>query len=288
MKPLSTILCLSMWGAMSLSYAQKLDVFAGASSSHFLGDLGGKAVIGTNDLQDLDLPSTRYGLTLGTRLRLNKTFALRANLWYARLAASDALTINKDRQVRNLSFFTRIWEADAVAEINLIHSRDRRKALYVFGGVGYFNFNPKTKYNGTTYALHDIGTEGQNLGIGKTPYALSALCFPMGMGVKVNLSTRAYLTFEVNGRKTTTDYIDDVSTTYADPYLMLAQQGQLAVDLSNRSGQVVEAGQQRGDSKNNDSYFFFSVAYNHTIGANNHLEGLFKRKHLGPDRCFSF
>jgi hypothetical protein len=110
----------------------------------------------------------------------------------------------------------------------------------------------------------------------------------MGMGVKVNLTTKAYLTFEVNGRKTTTDYIDDVSTTYADPYLMLMQQGQLAVDLSNRSGQVVEASQQRGDSKNNDSYFFFSVAYNHTIGANNHLEGLFKRKHRGHDRCFSF
>lgn len=288
MKTISRILSLCMWGVMSCSFAQKLDVFAGASSSHFLGDLGGKAVIGTNDFQDLDLPSTRYGLTMGARLRLNNTFALRTNLWYARLAASDQLTTNSSRQVRNLSFFTRIWEADLVAEMTVLHSRDRRKSMYVFGGVGQFSFNPKTRYNGQVYALHDIGTEGQYLGIGKTPYALNALCFPMGLGIKVNLTQNAYLTFEVNGRKTTTDYIDDVSTTYADPYLMMAQQGQLAVDLSNRSGQIVEAGQQRGDSKNNDSYFFFSVSYNHTIGKNNHLDGLFKRHHRGSDKCFSF
>ena len=264
MKTLSRILSLCMWGAMSCSYAQKLDVFAGASSSHFLGDLGGKAVIGTNDFQDLDLPSTRYGLTMGARLRLNKTFALRANLWYARLAASDQLTSNSSRQVRNLSFYSRIWEADALAEMTVLSSRDRRKSLYVFGGIGRFSFNPKTKYNGQVYALHDIGTEGQYL------------------------TQRAYLSFEINGRKTTTDYIDDVSTTYADPYLMLTQQGQLAVDLSNRRAQIVEAGQQRGDSKNNDSYFFFSISYNHTIGANNHLEGLYKRQHRGTDKCFSF
>ena len=125
--------------------AQYFDLILGASSSHFLGDLGGKPFLGTNDLQDLDILSTRYALTAGMRFNMGKVFALRTNLWYARLSGNDKYTRNRERQGRNLNFFTQILEADALVEMNIYKTADKNKIFYVFGGVGYFAFNPKTK-----------------------------------------------------------------------------------------------------------------------------------------------
>jgi hypothetical protein len=42
-----------------------------------------------------------------------------------------------------------------------------------------------------------------------------AICFPVGVGVKYSLNRQMSLGFEVLYRFTTTDYIDDVSKTYA-------------------------------------------------------------------------
>jgi len=43
--------------------------------------------------------------------------------------------------------------------------------------------------------------------------------YPMGAGVKYFFSENLNVSFEVIHRKTFTDYIDDVSTTYVDPTL---------------------------------------------------------------------
>ena len=62
----------------------------------------------------------------------------------------------------------------------------------------------------------------------------------MGVGVKYFLSETVNLGLEIIHRKTFTDYIDDVSTTYIDPaffyaYLPLPQ-AQLAERMANKSG----------------------------------------------------
>jgi hypothetical protein len=62
-----------------------------------------------------------------------------------------------------------------------------------------------------------LGTEGQNSELypERKPYGTMAFCFPLGVGVKYNIAPRVNLTFEIMHRFTTTDYLDDVSTTYA-------------------------------------------------------------------------
>jgi hypothetical protein len=250
--------------------AQGVDLIIGASTSHFLGDLGGKPFLGTNDLQDLDLSSTRYAVTAGMRINMGNTFAFRTNLWYARVAGDDKFTKNRERRGRNLNFFSRILEADAVLEMNLYRSKDKKKIFYVFGGIGYFSFNPKTKLNGKTYNLRDWGTEGQYALANKKPYDLTSVCFPMGFGYKFLLSKKAYLTIEVNSRKTQTDYIDDVSTRYVDPSLLIAAQGPTAAALADRNVSDIPGfsspGSIRGDPKDNDNFFFFSFSYNYSLG----------------------
>lgn len=277
--------------------AQSIDFIAGASTSHFLGDLGGKPFLGTNDLQDLDILSTRYAITTGLRFNLGRTFALRTNLWYARVSGDDKYTRNRERRGRNLNFFSSIYEADAVLEINVWRSADRKKIFYVFGGIGYFHFNPKTRLNGEVYELRDWGTEGQYAIPGKSPYDLNSVCFPFGFGYKFKLSKREFLTIEVNSRKSQTDYIDDVSTRYVDQNLLIAAKGPTAAALADRNISDIPGfsspGSIRGDPKDMDSFFFFSFSYNITLGAGKGGFGFGNGKRPrsninGKRKCFEF
>lgn len=297
MKRIYTILLLGLLAFNHQVNAQHFDIIVGASSSHFLGDLGGKPFLGTNDIQDLDILSTRYALTGGLRFNMGKVFALRTNLWYARLAGDDKYTRNRERHGRNLSFFTRILEADAVLEMNIYKTPDKRKIFYVFGGVGYFSFNPKTKMNGTVYTLRDWGTEGQYAIPGKSPYDLHSICFPLGFGTKFIINKRSYFTVEVNSRKTRTDYIDDVSTRFVDPNLLIAAKGPTAAALADRSISDIPGfsspGAIRGDPKDNDNFFFFSFSYNYTLGAGNPYGGYShkgrpRNRINGKMKCFEF
>lgn len=289
--------CLVLTVFLSNLNAQSIDFIAGASTSHFLGDLGGKPFLGTNDLQDLDLLSTRYAFTLGLRLNMGRTFALRTNLWYARVAGDDKFTRNRERHGRNLNFFSPIYEADAVLEINVWRSADRKKIFYVFGGVGYFHFDPQTKLNGKTYHLRDWGTEGQYAVPGKTPYDLHSIAFPFGFGYKFKLSRREFFTIEVNSRKSRTDYIDDVSTRYVDPNLLIAAKGPTAAALADRNISDIPGfsspGAIRGDPKDMDTFFFFSFSYNITLGAgqggSSFGSGKRPRSSIhGKRKCFEF
>jgi hypothetical protein len=277
--------------------SQSVDFILGGSTSHFLGDLGGKPFLGTNDLQDLDILSTRYAFTTGLRINFNRTFAFRTNLWYARVSGNDKYTRNRERHGRNLNFYSNIFEADAVVEISLYRTSNRKTIFYVFGGIGYFKFNPKTRMNGKVYELRDYGTEGQYVIPGKKPYDLNSVCFPLGFGYKFILDKRQYFTIEVNSRKTQTDYIDDVSTRFVDGNLLAAAKGPEAAQLADRNISDIpgfsEPGAIRGDPKDNDSYFFFSFSYNITLGAgkgNNDFGRKYRPRNRinGKQKCFEF
>jgi hypothetical protein len=275
--------------------SQTVDFILGASTSHFLGDLGGKPSLGTNDLQDLDLLSTRYAFTAGFRVNFNRTFAFRTNLWYARVSGNDKYTVNRERHGRNLSFYSNIYEADAVIEIGLYRTPNKKAMFYVFGGIGYFKFNPKTRMNGKVYELRDYGTEGQYVIPGKKPYDLTSMCFPLGFGYKIFIDQRQHITVEVNSRKTRTDYIDDVSTRYVDGTQLAAAKGPVAAQLADRNISDIPGfsspGSIRGDPKDNDSYFFFSFSYNYTLGQGKNGKGYSKRPRNrinGKQKCFEF
>jgi hypothetical protein len=100
-----------------------------------------------------------------------------------------------------------------------------------------------------------------------------AACIPLGVGVKYSLNRDINLGFEVVYRFTTTDYLDDVSTTYApdaqaqflpdgSPTLWYAMQ-----DRSYETGTSIGIkGRQRGYSNQKDSYILaeFMISFNLT------------------------
>jgi hypothetical protein len=66
-----------------------------------------------------------------------------------------------------------------------------------------------------------------------------------------------------------TDYLDDVSGTYADPAVVQSQNGFVAYELANRSSLTDEVleGRQRGNSKTNDWYGFALITFSMNLKA---------------------
>jgi hypothetical protein len=92
------------------------------------------------------------------------------------------------------------------------------------------------------------------------------VCFPLGVGVKYNLNPKMNIGFEIVYRFTTTDYIDDVSSTYVgiDKFATLPDGSPsvaaLLQDRSYETGTPIGIeGRQRGYSNQNDSYIFAEV-----------------------------
>jgi Domain of unknown function (DUF6089) len=272
-------------------------------TSHFLGDLGGKPSLGTQDITDLNLQSTRYMVGTGLRVNLGKSFAIRGSGYYARVSANDAYTSNTERHMRNLNFFSPILGGEAVVELKFGNGSDRfsAKNWFIYAGAGYFTFNPKTKYQGSTVELQPLGTEGQFFMAGKSPYAKQSFTIPFGIGYKIKATKFGYLSAQVESRKTFTDYIDDVSTQFPDKTLLLASNGQMAVDLSDRSivdGRIPgfsDPGTIRGNPNNMDNFFFLTVSYNVILSGHRPGDASFgsprfryKRAKGSKHGCYSF
>jgi hypothetical protein len=97
--------------------------------------------------------------------------------------------------------------------------------------------------------------------MGLEPYKTAGFALPFGFGMKVNIGPFAAFNLEWGMRKTWTDYLDDVSTVYADPQVLLQEKGMLAMQIADAAielpeGMTSRAGMQRGDPGIKDSYGF--------------------------------
>jgi len=97
-------------------------------------------------------------------------------------------------------------------------------------------------------------------------YSRIQIAIPYGIGLKYGYQRNWSFGFELGIRKTFTDYIDDVSTTYVSNEYIRLQKGELAAAIADRSdGSAPEktlAGQQRGDPKDKDAYIFAIFSLN--------------------------
>jgi len=234
-----------------------------AGNSMFLGDLGGRPTIGTNGPQDLNIQTMRYSLGTGLKMSFSPCVALKANLTYARVTGNDKFTQNRERGMRNLNFFSPIINTSVLLEF----SPGESKRLYMFAGAGVFYYEPKTHLGSSKYRLRDYGTEGQYFIPGKAPYRPTAVIFPFGLGYKIKDGGQggASLSIEYIMNKSTTDYIDDVSTNYVDKNTLANRNGAVAVQLMDRSVSDILGfsglGAIRGNSRNMDNFSFLQFVY---------------------------
>ncbi len=264
---------------------QRYEFSAGIGISNFLGELGGANQIGTHYFKDLEWSQTRLALAVGLRYKLSNYFALKSHLTYGRVSGDDKLTQEFFRNYRNLSFFSDIYEFNinfegAFQQEQVGHRYRLRKVrgirgyelyTYAFIGAGVFHMDPKADFKGTSIRLQPLGTEGQGLVASRSKYSLFQFCIPVGIGFKYTIDRQWGIGLELGLRKTFTDYIDDVSTTFFD-FASYPGSDPLAAIVADRSNgtkpQITAAGAQRGDPRENDSYMFaiFSINYKLSSG----------------------
>ncbi len=232
---------------------------------------GGMFYIGDlNNQSALSMPHWQASAAL--RSRIDNRWAFRLQLTYGGVEClEDYLPL------RNLSFRSTIYEGTAVVEFNFRPfgpgATESQWTPYIFGGLGVFHFNPEAPYTDgegiTRWAeLQPLHTEGQGSSLypERRAYPLMQLCLPFGVGVKWRLGKTVSLAVEYGFRKTWTDYLDDVSTTYVGSELLESQptDGALAAMLADRSGEVEPsrvnaAGIKRGDDSLDDWYSCLSL-----------------------------
>lgn len=241
-----------------------------AGAAHYFGDLNPDA--------HLNRPKIAFGAFF--RKQFGNYVALRVSGHYARLGYSDIYNKQNEFDLRrNLSFNTNVYELAIQGDFNFFKfvpgSENFRFTPYVTFGVGLFNYDPYTYYKGQKVYLRPLGTEGQGSAAypDRKPYGSMAACFPLGVGIKYSLNARMSLGFEVVYRFTTTDYIDDVSSTYApDAHPHFLPDGSPTVwyalqDRSYITGSPIGIkGRQRGYSNQKDSYVLaeFMLTFNLT------------------------
>ena len=265
-----------MLAISSLSFGQfargnswSYTVYLGASN--MFSDLGGNSEPGTSDFRDLDFQAFRPALGIGLqhhRNRINYT----ADVVVTRLVGDDAFTDVGGRQIRNLSVRTDLVEASLKAEVLPFKNNKILKGFYVNGGVGAFYFQPKANYNDDWYKLRPLGTEGQNYLSDKNTYSIVSMIIPFGYGYKFQLNRWSTLKLDISLRKTFTDYIDDVSTVYANANSIAESGGAIAGILADRSANTMSEGSQRGNNQSNDNYFLIGLKFERTLGKSRYNE----------------
>jgi hypothetical protein len=283
--------------AQHLIFGHKARVEVGVNfgPTFFLGDLGGNHGKGTRFIKDVNLELTRLMKGAFIGIYPAEWIGLRFAGQYTYVAGNDDIISSKGvnelwRKQRNLDFRSNMWEAYGAIEIypTMLFSKyadyDPMFKPYGFIGAGVFHFNPYgsiTDANGkkTWHELHPLRTEGQGMEEypDKKPYELTQLNIPMGCGMKVDITPRLSTAFELLYRKTFTDYIDDVSTTYIDPNLfdkyLSPQDAAIARQIHDKTIGILipgltryEPGTQRGNAHQMDAYFSFVLKVGVRLG----------------------
>lgn len=284
------LICLS-----SSAFGQyRWDVGVNLGAANYLGEMGGAEETRRDFVNDLQLMQTRWMFGAFTRYEVSPTISFNLGFNYGRISGADSESENPARQARNLSFRNDIQELSLRTEITLLYDNDVSGRgyynpdfkLYGFFGIAGFHHNPKTQYTGHNLeyqgeyvALQPLKTEG-------VEYKLFQFSIPAGVGLYFTFDKQHRIGWEIGYRTTFTDYLDDVSTTYAAYDEVSTVNRDLAWELSSRTTrEQIEAvntlavsrdllpvnyesflpGEKRGDATNNDGYIFTQFSYSYVL-----------------------
>jgi hypothetical protein len=244
-------------------------------ASNYLGDIGGKEGTGRTFIADLKLAKTRWNIGGFARYKWKDNISLKLAFDYLRIEGDDALSSNPGRRFRNFNFKNDIYDLGFTGEYffyenndlgNTYRYRNGFKA-YGFIGLGTFFTNPKTNFRGEWIALQPLATEGYK-------YKRVILNIPMGIGFYFTFNKKHRIGYELNYRKTFSDYLDDISGQYpsepSDPKeaAIIMRKYELDPALIAANKGVFDShdwGQKRGERKNKDAYMTMSISYSYVI-----------------------
>ena len=211
----------------------------GIGPTHYTGDLSELGNLGHLQL------GAAVNLAVAYRVSYQLSYRLEAQLYY--IYAHQQYTRN---YYNNLSFRSLNPDLWAGVQVDFWRVDDRYRAVipYAVAGVGVTYMTPKALYDGQTYSLAPLQTEG-------APYNRLAGIVRYGVGVPLLTSERFKFHMEGTYTHVLSDYLDDVSSVYPDR----SNFSSLAASLSDRRAELGtvpnQPGEQRGNTGKNDGYF---------------------------------
>jgi len=237
--------------------AQSWELGAFGGGIGYMGDLNPDNVFKLSD--------PAYGFLV--KRNIDPRWAIKLSFMHGKMKGADSLSSNLHQQQRNLSFVTPLTEISFQGEFNFFDYvpslSKKRFSPYLFAGVALSMFNPKANVNGELVELNPLRTEYKD-------YRKYTISIPYGAGIKYNFSRMWTLGAELGYRTSFSDYMDDVSGKYPAKDVFYPQNDPSGVNLTDRSSEVAgskvfSAGQQRGDSKSRDRYFFTGITLTYTF-----------------------
>lgn len=247
------------------------------------------------------------------RFNYSDFITLRGNAVFGQISGDDKNYADiAERHKRNLNFRSNVVEFSGTIEYNILGYGETQRvnpgSPYLFAGIGVYKFNPMTqfhydpaihtvadygmdlsKYDNKWIELQPLSTEGQETTKynDRKRYSLTQVCIPIGVGYKKQFAELWAVGLEFGLRKTFTDYLDDISTTYVDPQITGGSNTGLSSALADRTAELHDPsltndygtaetlGAKRGDASNNDWYMFFNFTLTRKIVG-------------GKQHCFQF
>ncbi len=268
---------------------------AGIGIANCLTDLGG----GSGDggyLGDLHFVKTRPSIQFGYRYRITDRIAIKTSFTYLWIEGSDELSKNQGRKVRNLNFRTHIYEfgfqgeyyfiKEPLGRLNTLNAvrmghKGSEIGLYGLAGFAPFFYTPLGQAeDGSWHKLRELGTEGQGQPGGASEYGKMSVAFMMGVGVKFIMTRQFNIGIEGAIRYTTTDYLDDVSTTYYDFSEATEDVSSTTIELADKrlsNGKGIPGG-IRGNPENKDVYLGLIFSINYKLAEDQSIKPNLKKK----------
>lgn len=254
-----------LMGAVTMARAQSdLSITLGAGPVYYNGDLSDSRII-----PPLKLFNIHYGLD--ATAMLTDRVELSVGLLRGKLEGDDALSNDRLKRLRNLSFSTGFTEFSLKTRLEVFKTVDFRPVnTGLILGVGFINFKPEGELNGEEVELQPLGTEGQFIDDPSypQPYSLNSTVIMVGIGARITLNDRLALLLDLTPRITFTDYLDDVSGAYPDSAALYnTPNGPAAVQLSYQAdGEFPKRGRNRGNPENNDVYIVGGISLRYYLG----------------------
>ena len=265
---------LLVYGLLNLCFfninAQTLELGILAGGANYQGDLASS---------EFKVITKQTNIAIGGFLRysINESFALKLQVVKTELEGDDANSSYDFLEQRNLRFFSPLLDASLRLEwYPFVANSQYQQVILPYASLGgsFFTFNPQATYLGQIHELRPLNTEGQGLASfpNRTPYSLHSGSVLAGLGVKFLLNENLTLGFDFTANYTFTDYLDDVSATYADYEELALTYGTLSADISYQVDDFFDLNQttplpdtRRGNPKLNDLFFIAGITLSYNL-----------------------
>ena len=259
-------LCIAFGFNATAQYKENTEVGLIGGVSYYLGDLNT-----THFFQ----PSPAAGFVV--RKNIDKRFSYKAEALSLPLQSDERDSKDTIASDRGLHFRSSVFELSGQLEFNFLPYESGNPLYtwtpFVYTGVSIFLHNPQAENtNGEWIDLQPLGTEGQGTTLfpDRKNYSLIQFAIPMGGGVKIAVNESFNIILEYGARKTFTDYLDDVSTTFVGPN----QSGGWPIEMNQEAIEMSDPltthskDIQRGDSNKKDWYSFVGVTLSWKLNNN--------------------